>query len=66
MWVKSLPVNYGDVDNLKQSIIAILKDESLRLRIIQGGYETINSRFRNETYQKKLENVYDTLLGIAE
>jgi len=64
--VNGLLVNYGDVDNLKQSIIAILKDESLRLRIIQGGYETINSRFRNETYQKKLENVYDTLLGIAE
>ena len=64
--INGLLVNYGDVDNLKQSIIAILKDESLRLRIIQGGYKTINSRFRNKTYQKELENVYDTLLGIAE
>jgi len=65
MWVKSLPVNYGDVDNLKQSIIAILKDESFGLRMIQRGYEAKNSKFCVETYQEKLENVYDTLLDVA-
>jgi hypothetical protein len=58
-------VNYGDVDNLKQPIIAILKDESFRLRIIQEGYETISSKFCVKTYQEKLENVYDTLLDVA-
>jgi len=63
--VNGLLVNYGDVDNLKRSIITILKDESLRSKIIQGGYETINSKFCVETYQGKLENVYDTLLDVA-
>jgi len=63
--VNGLLVNYGDVDNLKRSIITILKDESLRSKIIQGGYESINSKFCVETYQGKLENVYDTLLDVA-
>jgi glycosyltransferase involved in cell wall biosynthesis len=60
-----LLVDYGDVDNLKRSIIEILKNNSLREKIIQGGYDTINSKFRVETYQEKLENLYDTLLGVA-
>ena len=63
--VNGLLVNYGDVDNLKRSIIEILKNNSLREKIIQGGYDTINSKFRVETYQGKLENIYDTLLGVA-
>ena len=63
--VNGLLVNYGDVDNLKRSIITILKDESLRSKIIQGCYDTINSKFRVETYQEKLESIYDTLLGIT-
>ena len=63
--VNGFLVDYGDVDSLKRSIIAILKDESLRLKMIQGGNETINSKFRVELYRKKLENVYDTLLYVA-
>jgi glycosyltransferase involved in cell wall biosynthesis len=58
-------IDYGDVDNLKRSIIEILKNNSLREKIIQGGYDTVNSKFRVETYQGKLENIYDTLLGVA-
>ena len=60
-----LLVNYRDVDNLKSSIISLLKNNSLREKIIQGGCETINSKFCVETYQEKLENVYDTLLGVT-
>ena len=60
-----LLVDYGDVDNLKRSIIEILKNNSLREKIIQGGYDTINSKFRVETYQGKIENIYDTLLGVT-
>jgi len=63
--VNGLLVNYGDVDNLKRSILEILKNKSFREEIIQGGYETINSKFRVETYQEKLENIYDTLLGVT-
>jgi glycosyltransferase involved in cell wall biosynthesis len=63
--VNGFLVDYGDVDSLKQSIIAILKDESLRLKIIQGGYKTINTKFRVETYKEKLENIYDSFLGIT-
>jgi glycosyltransferase involved in cell wall biosynthesis len=60
-----LLVNYGDVNNLKCSIIKILKNKSFREKLILGGYETINSKFRVETYQEKLENVYDNLVGVA-
>jgi len=63
--VNGLLVDYGDVDNLKRSIAEILNNNLLREEIIQGGYDTINSKFRVETYQGKLENIYDTLLGVA-
>jgi|TARA_B100001964_G_scaffold70586_1_gene80022 hypothetical protein len=43
----------------------ILRDESLRLKIIQGGYDIITSKFCIENYQKKIENVYKTLLDVA-
>ena len=64
--VSGLLVDYGDVEALKKSIITILENEQVREKIIRGGGEILNSRFRDETYQGKLENVYDTLLGIAE
>ena len=60
-----LLVDHGDIEALKNSIIKILKNNSLREKIIQGGYETINSKFCVETYQEKLENIYDTLLGVT-
>ena len=60
-----LLVDYGDIEALKNSIIEILEDKLLRKKLIQGGYETINSKFCVETYQEKLENVYDTLLGVT-
>jgi glycosyltransferase involved in cell wall biosynthesis len=63
--VNGLLVSYGDVDKLKRSIAELLNNNSLREKIIQGGYDTINSKFRVETYQDKLENIYDTLLGVA-
>ncbi len=63
--INGLLVDYGDIEALKISIIKILKNNSLREEIIQGGYETINSKFCVETYQEKLENIYDTLLGVT-
>jgi glycosyltransferase involved in cell wall biosynthesis len=60
-----LLVDCGDSDDLKRSIIEILEDKLLRKKLIQGGYETINSKFRVETYQEKLENVYDNILDMA-
>jgi glycosyltransferase involved in cell wall biosynthesis len=63
--VSGLLVDYGDVEALKKSIIIILKNEQVRKKLIRGGGETINSRFRDETYQRKLENIYTTLLDVA-
>ena len=63
--INGLLVDYGDIEALKISIIKILKNNSLREEIIQGGYETINSKFCIETYQEKIENIYDTLLGVT-
>ena len=63
--INGLLVDYGDIEALKNSIIKILKNNSLREKIIQGGYGTINLKFRVETYQEKLESIYDTLLGIT-
>ncbi len=60
-----LLVDHGDIEALKNSIIKILKNNSLREKIIQGGYETINSKFCVETYQEKIENIYDSFLGIT-
>jgi len=60
-----LLVDYGDIEALKKSIIEILEDKLLRKKLIQGGYETINSKFRVEKYQGKLENIYTTLLDVA-
>jgi len=60
-----LLVDHGDIEALKNSIIKILKNNSLREKLIQGGYETINSKFCVETYQEKLENIYDSFLGIT-
>ena len=64
--VSGLLVDYGDVKSLTDSMFKILKDRPFGDKLIRGGYETINSKFREDIYQKKLENVYDTLLGIAE
>jgi glycosyltransferase involved in cell wall biosynthesis len=63
--INGLLVDYGDIEALKKSIIEILEDKLLRKKLIQGGYEVMNSKFRVETYQEKLENVYDTLLGVT-
>jgi len=63
--INGLLVDHGDIDALKKSIIEILEDKLLRKKLIQGGYETINSKFYVETYQEKLENIYDTLLGVT-
>ncbi len=63
--INGLLVDYGDIEALKNSIIKILKNNSLREKLIQGGYETINSKFCVETYQEKLENIYDSFLGIT-
>jgi len=64
--VNGLLVDYGDIEALKKSIIEIQEDKLLRKKLIQGGYETINSKFCVETYQGKLENVYDTLLDVSK
>jgi glycosyltransferase involved in cell wall biosynthesis len=64
--VSGLLVDYGDVKSLTDSMFKILKDRPFGDKLIRGGYETINSKFREDIYQKKLENVYDTLIGIAE
>jgi len=63
--INGLLVDYGDIEALKKSIIIILKNEQVRRGIIKEGYETINSKFCVETYQEKLENVYDTLLNVS-
>ncbi len=63
--INGLLVDHGDIDALKKSIIEILEDKLLRKKLIQGGYETINTKFRVETYKEKLENVYDNFLGVA-
>ena len=60
-----LLVDYGDIEALKKSIIEILEDKLLRKKLIQGGHEIVNLKFRVETYQEKLENIYDTLLGVT-
>ena len=63
--VNGLLVDYGDIEALKRSIIKILKNEQVGKKIVEGGYETINTKFRVETYKEKLENVYDNFLGVA-
>jgi len=63
--INGLLVDCGDIEALKKSIIKILENKLLRKKIIQGGREIINSKFRVETYQEKIENVYDTLLGVT-
>ena len=63
--VSGILVDYGDVETLKKSIIIILENDQVRKKLIRGGDETINSKFREDIYQRKLENVYDTLLDVA-
>jgi glycosyltransferase involved in cell wall biosynthesis len=63
--VNGFLVDCGDIEALKKSMIEILEDKLLRKKLIQGGYETINSKFRVEKYQGKLENIYTTLLDVA-
>jgi len=60
--VNGLLVNYGDVKSLNDSILKILKDGPFRDKLIRGGYETIRNKFRPDIYQRKLENIYDSLL----
>jgi len=63
--ISGLLVDYGDVEALKKSIIMILENDQVRKKLIRGGGETINSKFREDIYQKKLEKVYDTLIGVT-
>ena len=39
-------------------ILRVLNDEVLRQNIINAGFHTLQSKFNEECYSKKLENVY--------
>ena len=63
--VNGLLVPYGDVLALKEAILRVLNDGILKRRIINAGFCTLQSKFNIEHYSRKLENMYDTLLGVA-
>jgi glycosyltransferase involved in cell wall biosynthesis len=56
--VNGLLVPYGDKFALKEAILRVLNDEVLRQNIINAGFHTLQSKFNEECYSKKLENVY--------
>ena len=59
--VNGLLVPYGDKFALKEAILRVLNDEVLRQNIINAGFHTLQSKFNEECYSKKLENVYSSL-----
>jgi len=61
--VNGLLVPYGDVLALKEAILRVLNDGTLKRRIINAGFCTLQSRFNKEHYSKRLENVYDSFLN---
>lgn len=53
---------YDDPDDLARGILALLDDESLRQRLIAGGYETIATRFREEALMSRFEALFYRLV----
>jgi glycogen synthase len=53
---------YDDPDDLARGILALLDDESLRQRLIAGGYETITARFREDELASRFEDVFYGLI----
>ena len=58
--VNGLLVPYGDKFALKEAILRVLNDEVLRQNIINAGFHTLQSKFNEECYSKKLENIYSS------
>jgi glycosyltransferase involved in cell wall biosynthesis len=54
-----LLVSYGDVSALKEAMLRIYSDTSLRMRLVEGGFETVRKRFGKERYFKELESIYN-------
>ena len=58
--VNGLLVPYGDKFALKEAILRVLNDGVLKLRIINAGFYTLQSKFNSKCHSKKLESIYDS------
>jgi len=61
--VNGLLVPYGNEKALKDAMYRILTSTSFKKRMIEGGMQTLRTRFQAEGYCEKLEHLYDTLLS---
>lgn len=53
----------GDCRKLEQSILSIIKNDELRMRLAESGYKTAKERFAIERVVEKTENLYMELIS---
>ena len=61
--LNGLLVSFGDVEQLKESMIRILTDDGFREKIICEGFRTINAKFSTNLYKNKMEKLYDSIMN---
>ena len=57
--VNGLLVPYGDTIALKEAMSRMLLNDDFRREMIQGGKQTLRSKFRVDIYRQKLEEIYN-------
>jgi len=52
----------GDCERLEQSILTMMRNKELRMRLAESGYETAKDRFAIQKVVEKTENLYMELI----
>jgi glycosyltransferase involved in cell wall biosynthesis len=58
-----LLIEPGAIEPLTQALVRLVQDEDLRRRFRQAGRQTIETRYSFASRMKKIETIYDDLLG---
>ena len=53
----------GDCKKLEQSILSIMRNDELRMRLAEAGYQTVKDRFSIEKVVEKTEDLYVELIS---
>lgn len=62
----ALIVDYKNADEIRDAILRLLKDSTLRNKIIQNGKESVRGRFEFDRYIKSLEAFYSRIVEKKE
>ncbi len=53
-----LLVEYGDERGLREAMVRLIEDNTLRSKLVKNGYKTVREKFNMEHYKSELELIY--------